>query len=247
MPPTPPEGLFGPDADALKHKLVEKIVAAHRRHVEAQTVSGLADQSHYGLLWKALPQACTDAVLNHRISADTVSPGHLGYKLPVLDGTVIFPWRPRRGGDPTRTRFITNPSRGSVFNLMPNPQAMFALAETDVEVDESSDDEVELHEVVDFASQEHLRVVVVAVESDATRLWRISWGGVKPNEDGTLRFVDPEVLFTGDEAQTETQGAKARAKAPEAPLKPAQETERPFDAGPAPQPIIKKRDTGTDE
>jgi hypothetical protein len=235
---TPAVGLFGVNTDKIKQKLVEAIDAVHRRHVEAQLVSGATDQSHYGLIWKALPPACINALLNVVVTTDTVNAGRAGYKLPVIDGTVIFPWRPPNGGNPSKTRFITSPSRGLVFDLKANVQEMLDLAGFVSDVETLGEIEMDLVQLVGFARDENLRVVVVAVESDVTRLRCISWGEVIPNDDGTVRFIDPETLFSGDEARVDT-----IASVPDVSNKPDGSAARSFDEGLPPKPFVKKRTT----
>lgn len=231
-------GLFGQETELLRSKLVEVIVAAHNRHVEAQAVSGQPGQSVYAQLWRALPAVCTEAVAAQWASAETVQPGRAGYRLPVLLDTVIFPWRPPHGGDPTITPFITSPSRAELFTLKPNAQAMLDL---DGFEPDASDDDLEgaLHEVVELAAEQHLRVVMVAVESDPSRLRRITWGVVEPAiDDSTVCFSGVEVLLAGDDTAAELSAVDM------SPTKTAPEAHT-FASGQAPTPIVKKRDTGT--
>jgi hypothetical protein len=122
---------------------------------------------------------------------------------------------------------------------------MLDLPEYEPMGDQQDHDETGLHQMVDFASHEHLRVVVVAVESDAKRLWRISWGEVEPNEDGTLRFIEPELIFAGDETLVGRRVSALNATTTESPLRLVGASTPSFDAGLPPQRIIKKRSTGT--
>ncbi len=233
-------GLFGQETELLKSKLVDVIVAAHDRHVEAQEVSGQPGQGVYAQLWRALPAVCTEAVRSQWASVETVQPGRAGYRLPVLQDTVIFPWRPPHGGDPAITPFITSPSRAQLFALKPNAQAMLDLDGIDPN---SSDDDFEgsLNEVVELAAERHLRVVMVAVESDASRLRRITWGVVEPAiDDSTVRFYGIEPLLIRDEAALEPSVSDMAATQ-------ALSDEHTFASGPAPQRIVKKRETGTDD
>ncbi|WP_020578327.1 hypothetical protein [Actinopolymorpha alba] len=232
-------GLFGDDTELVKSQLVDAIVTAHMKHVEAQRVSGQDGQSVYGQLWRALPTVCTNTLQRNWMNAVTVQPGRAAYHLPVLQDSVIFPWRPPHGGDPAVTPFITSPSRADLFTLKPDPQAMLDL--DDIDPAESDDEpQVELNEVVEFAADHHLRVVMVAVESDASRLWRITWGVIEPQSDSTVRFIDPEVMFLGDDLAVKTPAdTSAKTK--------SGSDERTFASGPAPQPIVKKRDTGTSD
>ena len=220
----------------LKSKLVDAIQAAHLRHVESQRVSGQAGQSHYGLIWKSLPVDCVNAIQEQWANAGKVQPGRAGYHLPVLQDTVIFPWRPRGGGDPRSTLFITSPSRGGLWTLTPHAQGMLELGGFDVAAPDS-DPEPELHEVVEFAEVEHLRVVIVAVESDMSRLRKITWGVVKPEIDGTLHFADPEVLYLADDLSVTPDSKASTAR--------AAIEQHTFASGLAPQPIVRKRETGT--
>lgn len=231
-------GLFGQETELLKSKLVDVIVAAHNRHVEAQDVSGQPGQSVYAQLWRALPAVCTEAVTTQWASVETVQPGRAGYRLPVLQDTVIFPWRPPHGGDPTITPFISSPSRAELFTLKPNAQAMLDL--DGVEHDGSDSDlEEALHEVVELAAERHLRVVMVTVESDASRLRRITWGVVEPAiDDSTVCFSGIETLLIGDDAALDLPAIGT------APTK-AGPGEHTFASSLAPKPIVKKRDTGT--
>lgn len=243
------EGLFGEDTELLKSKLVDTIRAAHLRHVETQRVSGQVGQSHYGLIWKSLPVDCVAAVQKHWVRATTVHPGRAGYQLPVLQGTVIFPWRPRGGGDPDTTPFVTGPSRAGLWALSPDPQGMLELGDLGADSPDAALED--LREVVELAEAAHLRVVIVAVESDVSRLRQITWGVAEPALDGTVRFVEPETLYVGDDLDT-VAAAPATAATPiiTAPtVADAGSTpdERTFATGTVPNPVVRKRPTGTDD
>ncbi|MFE6645106.1 hypothetical protein ACFVJS_00990 [Nocardioides sp. NPDC057772] len=232
--------LFGDRTDELRKLVVTELLATHRRHVEAQKASGQSGQIVYGAIWHALPANVVHAITGRWPNTASLRLPHAGYSLPIIGDTLLVPWRPPLGGDPNNTPFVTSPSRAAMFHRIPESEPTLFDIEPDptsvpVEIDP------DLLRDIQAASGQYERVAVVAMESDPTRVWRITWGEVVANADGTLRFLDPVVIYTDDEF----------ADTPPAPplTKPttAVRDDDSFNTGVPPKPIIRKRETGTDD
>ena len=231
------KALFGEKTEELRRLVVSELLDTHRRHVEAQKVSGQTGQIVYGAIWHALPAVISKAISERWGVGATFRLPYAGYSLHLVGGTLLVPWRPPLGGDPSSTPFVTSPSRASMFDRLPADDLTLFDIELNhdgaqVEVDPA------LLQEIQHASGRYERVVVVAMESDPSRVWRIIWGEVTANADGTLRFYDPETIYTDDDMPNTS---------PTLTPSPAELDDEAFDTGAPPKPIIKKRGTGTND
>ncbi len=177
---------------ALIEVIVEALSEAHEDLAAAQVVSRQSGNGVYAQVWRSLCNALV-ARLGSRHDVELIRPGQASYRVPVIDDALLFPWRPPGGHEPLAVPFGTSPTRRSLWEVQqPLPLLDLIAPEAGPESLEQA-----TKEVFEQAAQRHLRVVLVAMTSDARRLRRIEWGEVALRDE-TIVWLNNEILFDDD-------------------------------------------------
>lgn len=220
------------DVEGLAALVVEIMTEAHDNLAQAQVTSRQRGEAVYGLIWRSLGHDLVVRLRQERLEVQVLKPASSPYELPVLGDALLVPWRPAGGHSPTDVPFGTSPTRQRLWQ-QPLPQDLLPLemanpddhgdghagddhaahredaeahegdlpGEEDVEM--TTDD---LAQVVAEAERRHLRVVIVAMRSDARRLRCIEWGEAELADDGVLQWSEgsPETLYSIADAAAPT-------------------------------------------
>lgn len=178
----------------LVRLIVEALSEAHEDLAAAQVVSRQLGNGVYAQVWRSLCTSLTTR-LGSRYDVQLIRPGRASYRVPVIGDALLFPWRPPGGHEPLGVPFGTSPTRRSLWTVQ---QPLPLLELTSPEPSPESVDQA-AREVFEEAGQRHLRVILVAVTSDALRLRRIEWGEVALRDE-TIVWLTNEVLFDDDSA-----------------------------------------------
>lgn len=185
-------GTYGP---RIREQIAEMVQAEHDASLDAQEASGHRSHGVYGEFWRGLLEKFE--AFGKLPGATLVRPGEAPYKLPVVNGVVLFPWRyaKSRETDFATTRFATSDARVAVSTLRaPATQAALELGVPDPGLDE---DERRLLEALhaDDPIIASSRLVLVAISSSVSGLFSVEWGEAKLNAAGYIEWIGtPESL-----------------------------------------------------
>lgn len=194
---------FGEYGVHIRGRVAELVRAQHAAMVSAQEVSGHRGQGVYGLFWRGILEQFE--AFDNLPHATLIRPGKASYRIPVINGVALFPWRWGRGrGDELASAtFATSDARLAMFELDDVPiqgKLDVAVLETNL-----TDEEKELAETVEAAinndSVTTNRVVVVAISSSPMGLHAVSWGEARLTKAGRLEWS-----FTEDLAEVPASG-----------------------------------------
>ena len=214
-----------PEAEGdLGQQIVDVLLELHQDYSDAQHRIRSRHQRVYGQIFADLPDRLWLGLVMRRNDVDVRKVGHAGYQVPVIDGTLYFPWRPPGGARPEDVKFGGSISREGLWRVRRESDALplFTSEGDDLVLDHLADPDIDpVAELL--AAGEHLRVVIVAMTSNSHQVDKIEAGPASLNADGKLIW-DPEVLWDG----TSSSG-------------PASADGSSFDSGPAPQPPVSPR------
>lgn len=179
---------FGQYGPRLREQIAEMVVKEHEASQDAQEASGHRSHSVYGEFWRGMLERFE--VFGKLPGALLVRPGDAPYRLPVVNGVAIFPWRFAKGrdGELSATRFGTSDTRYAITSLRQRP-VQDAL---DIDVDDAglTDEELELVSTLRELKEDPVvgdaRLVVVAIACSVRGLFAIDWGTVQLQPGGHL-------------------------------------------------------------
>ncbi len=188
---------FGANGVYIRNTVPQLVREEHTASADAQEASGHRSRGVYGEFWRGILEKFEQ--FGNLPGSTLIRPGQAPYRIPVVNGVAIFPWRYGRDneGDLTATPFLSSDAR----------EAMFDLSEVEVQQEfdfgltrpELSPEEQELADVVEQAIREELissgKLVVVAISSSVNGLHDMTWGEVSLAEDGCLQFGFNESLM----------------------------------------------------
>lgn len=85
---------FGQYGPRLRDEIADMVVREHEASLDAQEACGHRSQSVYGEFWRGILERFE--AFGNLPGASLVRPGDAPYKLPVVNGVVLFPWRGTR-------------------------------------------------------------------------------------------------------------------------------------------------------
>lgn len=192
---------FGSQGVHIRERVAELVREEHAASADAQEASGHRSRGVYGEFWRGILERFEEfGSLPH---ATLLAPGRAPYKIPVVNGVALFPWRygRTRDEDLASTPFVTSDARAAVFAM----GRSVTQGELDLGIPGPglTTEEQEFAEAVEAALSDSLvtKVVVVAVSSSPMGLHAMSWGGATFTSDGCLEwgFVEDlmEVVASG--------------------------------------------------
>ena len=182
----------------LGQQIVEVMLEIHAAYADSQNRSGSRHQRVYGQIFADLPDRLRGGLLMRRDDVDVRKVGHAGYQVPVIDGTLYFPWRPPGGARPEDVQFGGSVSRDGLWRVRRESDELplFTVEGDDLVRDHPADPEMTDPLAELLAAGEHLHVVIVAMTSSSHQVDSIEWGPASLNADGMLVW-EPELLWDG--------------------------------------------------
>ena len=188
---------FGAQGVYIREQVPQLVRAEHVASTDAQEASGHRSLGVYGEFWRGILEKFE--AFGNLPGATMFRPGEAPYRIPVINGVALFPWRygKSRDGEFVSTPFSTSPAREAMFDLA----GLELQAELDLGVrrPELSDEEQELADLVEKARESELvtsdKFVVVAIASSPSGLYEMRWGDVSLTGDGCLEFGFSESLL----------------------------------------------------
>lgn len=188
-------GEFGPQ---IREQIAQLVKAEHEASADAQEASGHRSLGVYGEFWRGILEKFER--FSALPGASLMRPGDAPYKLSVVNGVALFPWRYARSreADLATTLFGTSDARVAISSLRPPVQEAFDLGLPDAGL---SDEDRELLTVLQNATKDPVvssgRLVVVAISSSARSLFSVEWGEVELDSTGFLKWIGvPENLLS---------------------------------------------------
>jgi hypothetical protein len=189
-------GRYGP---TIRERISVMVREEHESSLDAQEASHHRSRSVYGEFWRGMLERFEE--FGRLPGASMVRPGEAPYKLPVINGVTLFPWRFAHHPDSTlsTTPFGTSEARVSMTSLRPPPvQESFDLGLPDTGL---SDEEQQLLSTFEAVIKDPViasgRLVVVAIASSTVGLFSVQWGEVELTSNGYVDWIStPESLLT---------------------------------------------------
>lgn len=194
------------DHGDLGMQIIEILLETHEDYSDSQHRSGSKAQRVYGQIFADLPDRLRTGLAARRDDVDVRKVGHAGYQVPVIQRVLYFPWRPPGGARPEDVFFGGSTTREGLWRVRRETDALPLFGTDGMAQHEGSEDlvlerptdtgvTVPIAEVLQ-ASDETLRVVIVAMTSTSHQVDRIEWGEAVLGADGKLVW-EPELLWDG--------------------------------------------------
>ena len=188
-------GKYGP---LIRCRIAEMVREEHESSLDAQEASHHRSRSVYGEFWRGILEKFEE--FGQLPGASMVRPGEAPYKLPVVNGVTLFPWRFARHSDVElkATPFGTSDARMAMASLRPPVvQESFDL---DLPETGLSEEERQLLATLEAVTNDPViasgRLVVVAIASSTSGLFSVQWGEVELTSAGFVDWVHtPESLL----------------------------------------------------
>jgi hypothetical protein len=179
-------GRYGP---LIRSRVAEMVIAEHMALQDAQDASGHRSQGVYGQFWRGMVEKFEE--FGDLPDATMVRPGEAPYRLPVINGVVLFPWRyaHNKQTELGATLFVTSDARAHLPTMqLPEIQGALPLALPDPGL---SEEEVQLLDALSPGNPEigSNRLVLVAISSSFHDLSAAQWGEVTITGAGYLETV----------------------------------------------------------
>lgn len=181
---------FGADGQRLRTGMPAMLWRRHLGMADAQERAPMKSQAVYGQIWRAVHDGMEED-FGSLPTAQLYRPPSAPYKVLVVNGTALFPWRYAHDAvtdlDQASLGAHVSPTRQLVLAGVAVPD-MLPLGDlpTD-ESDSETAEEIEFHRTVFREVASAHPVVVVAYASNPTSLLSAYWGDVRHlHADGTL-------------------------------------------------------------
>lgn len=183
--------VFGAYGPRIREEIPQLVAAEHEASSDAQEASGHRSKGVYGEYWRGILERFEK--LGDLPGAALVRPGKAPYKVPVVNGVALFPWRPGSNLDAglASTPFGTSASRIALSNIAP-PCIQGSL---DIDVPDAALTEEELsfldtcQTITEDPRVTSGRLVLIAIGSSTRGLSSLHWGEVKLAPNKCLEWV----------------------------------------------------------
>lgn len=183
---------FGSEGSRLRDGIPAMLRHCHRGMAEAQERAPMRSQAVYGQIWRAVHDAIEED-FGSLTSAQFYRPRNAPYKVLVVNGTALFPWRYAHDSvtdlDQASLGVDVSPTRRAVL-AGAALQDMLPFGEmTTADLPAEEADEIERYrEAFRETAAEH-PVVVLGYASNPAALLTAVWGDIKQlRADGTLEW-----------------------------------------------------------
>lgn len=188
---------FGAPGAEIREWIPKLVREEHVASADAQEASGHRSQSVYGQFWRGILERFES--FGRGVNASLIRPGQAPYKIPVINGVALFPWRygSERDWEIDGGQFTTSAARIAMFDLKAGPvQGELGLG---LPRPGLTPEEQVLADTVEQAISESLvtsgKLVVVAISSSAMGLHDLQWGEAGLTQDGCLQWGFNESLM----------------------------------------------------
>lgn len=194
---------FGEYGPHIRARLIEMVRAEHQASAAAQQASGHRSTGVYGEFWRGILERFEE--FGDLPGSTLVRPTGAPYRVPVVNGIALFPWRfaDIPGTDQSAFVFTTSDARAVLTDLPPLPVQEvldFALPDTGLE-DEDIGILLALREVTRHPAVVSGRLVLVAIASSVTGLHALTWGEVILGTGGHLHWHGPTEDLLGGQPE----------------------------------------------
>jgi hypothetical protein len=223
---------FGDDGSALRDGIPGMLRYCHRGMADAQEQAPIKSQGVYGQMWRSVHEEFEER-FGSLATVQLYRPKNAPYRVLVVNGTALFPWRYAHDARTELDRASFGPgvsdTRKAVLGGVDLPDMLpFGETTTPSSPEEAAEIERYRAEFRETAAQHP--VVVVAYASNPDALLNAFWGDIKRlREDGTLEWGWREPLDIG----TPTPPGHG--------LKPAEDNRPSFANAPLQRPVIRPR------
>ncbi|MAU81218.1 MAG: hypothetical protein CME34_04975 [Gordonia sp.] len=182
---------FGKYGPLVRGQIAELVKKEHEASADAQEASGHRSHGVYGEFWRGILEKFE--AFGSLPGAALVRPANAPYKIPVVNGVALFPWRyaKTRDSDMATTLFGTSDTRVEIANL--RPPAVQGEFEFDLPDPGIDDEERQLLLTLQSAVEDPVvtsgRLVLVAVASSVRGLFAVEWGEVELDSTGFVRWT----------------------------------------------------------
>lgn len=188
---------FGAQGVAIREQVPQLVRAEHVASADAQEASGHRSLGVYGEYWRGIIERFE--VFGKLPGATMIRPGQAPYRIPVINGAALFPWRYSRSQERALadTPFMTSPARAAMVEL----RGIVQQGELNLGIAPSglTPEEQELADFVERTLADGAvtsgKLVVVAISSSPSVLHEITWGEVALNTERCLEFGFSESLI----------------------------------------------------
>lgn len=192
MVPDSPAQALDSHAPGLRKRLIQVVCDGHKRFAEAHLVSGSRYAMGFGSQWRDLLDDTHDAVTRFGFPSYKLMPA--GYKLPVVNGCLIYVWRIPEKPD-ALSDFASSPTRQSGFVAPPLDAMLFEPTFADeVGPKEGPAENGELERVVRSVG-DTMPVVLVLIESSPRLLQSIQWAIAVLDEESKVVLRGQEYIW----------------------------------------------------
>lgn len=188
---------FGADGAHIRSRIPEMVRAEQEASADAQEASGHRSRSVFGQFSTGMLERFQEFA---QLPGGTlVRPGQAPYKIAVINGVALYPWRfgDGRQGEANQVPFATSDARTALFDLGPVP----TQAELDLGLSRpglSAEDATLVALLRDEQGSEAERprkVVVVAIACSMAGVQDARWGEASLTTDGYLDWQEVESLM----------------------------------------------------
>jgi hypothetical protein len=183
---------FAADGSRLRDELPSLLQYCHQRMAEAQDRAPMNDQAVYGQIWRAVHYMIQQD-FQSLMTAQLYRPPSAPYKILVVNGTAIFPWRYAHDAvtkldDAGFGHNVSATRKGILAGVgVPDMLPLGDLPTEDLPAEDAA--EIERHRAAFRETAAEHPVVVVAYASNPAALLKVFWGDVERlNADGTLKW-----------------------------------------------------------
>ncbi len=190
--------MFGEVGLTIRDRIPEMVRSEQERMADAQDASGHRSLSVFGQFWRGILEQFEEfGVLP---GASLKNPGgRAPYRVPVINGVVLFPWRygDGRQGPVSEVPFATSEAREAMFRMGPVPVQDELDLDLSAQAPRREDERVLTAMLREDRSEgeSRLKVVVVAIAASTAGVEDITWGEVRLGQEGCLEFLDGESLL----------------------------------------------------
>lgn len=182
---------FGPYGPRIREQIAELVREEHDACLDAQEASGHRSRSVYGEFWRGILEKFE--FFGELPGASLERPGEAPYRIPVVNGVALFPWRYAKSRDAelVATPFGISDARLATTSLRPTSvQEAFDIDLPDVGLTE---EEQQLLDTLRGVTADPVvtsgRLVLVAISSSVSGLFSVEWGEVALASSGCVDWI----------------------------------------------------------
>jgi len=183
---------FGRPGPTIRKRIPELVNLEHNGCVGAQEEWGHEAQLAYGNFWYGIITRFHSA-FSVIEGGGWMRPGHAPYRLPVVNGVTIFPWRFARSRETEleAVPFATSPTREAIPELRQRfvQDVISPEFSTPLELDEDDLKLLETLQAVQRDESTSNRLVVVGIASSVSGIHSVRWGEVALASSGYVKEI----------------------------------------------------------